>query len=90
LDETDAVEDYEIQSLAEDPIAFATSKSDPDTLHFNKAMNANDLAEFKTAMLKEVNAHTENDHWEVWEKADEPRYSSGCLGIQTKASNRHL
>jgi hypothetical protein len=35
-------------------------------------MNADDSAEFKTAMLKEVNAHTENDHWEVWEKADVP------------------
>ncbi len=28
-------------------------------------MNANDLEEFKNAMLQEVNAHTENDHWEV-------------------------
>jgi hypothetical protein len=72
LDETDAVEDYKMQALAEDPTAFVASKSDLDTLHFNKAMNAVDLAEFKTAMLQEVNAHTENDHREVWEKASMP------------------
>jgi hypothetical protein len=31
------------------------SKSDPDTLHYNAAMNASDADEFK-AMLQEVNA----------------------------------
>jgi hypothetical protein len=33
LDDSDAVEDYELQREAEDPIAFAASGSDPDTLH---------------------------------------------------------
>jgi hypothetical protein len=73
LDDTDAVEDYEIQNQAENPIAFAASKSDPDTLHYNAAMNASDADEFKKAMLQEVNAHTENDHWEVWKKTDVPK-----------------
>jgi hypothetical protein len=73
LDKTEAIEDYEVQILAEDPIAFAATSSDPDTLYFNDAMNADDLAEFKKAMLEEVNAHTDtNDHWEVWLKADVP------------------
>jgi hypothetical protein len=72
LDETEAVEDYEVQLLAEDPIAFAANSSDPDTLYFNDAMNADDSAEFKKAMLQKVNAHTDNDHWEVWLKADVP------------------
>jgi hypothetical protein len=35
-------------------------------------MEATDAEEFKMAMLKEVNAHTENDHWEVWSKANIP------------------
>ena len=72
LDRSDAVEDYETQNLADDPIAFAASKSDPDTLHYNEAMSASDSVEFKRAMLLEVNAHTDNDHWEVWEKARVP------------------
>jgi hypothetical protein len=57
LDKSDAVEDYETQQLAEDPIAFTASTSDLDTLHYNAAMNADDSAEFKKAMLEEVNAH---------------------------------
>jgi hypothetical protein len=38
FEDSDAVEDYELQKEAEDPIAFATSHSDPDTLHYNQAM----------------------------------------------------
>ena len=72
LDDTDAVEDYELQREAEDPIAFAAGKSDPDTLYYNQAMQADDAAEFKETMLKEANAHTERGHWEVWEKKDVP------------------
>ena len=72
LDETEAIEDYETQHLAEDPIAFAASKSDPDTLHYGEAMKASDAKEFKKAMLVEVNAHTDKGHWELWAKADVP------------------
>lgn len=72
LDDTAIIEDYEAQVLAEDPIVFAASKSDPDTLHFNYSMNANNVPELKKVMLQEVNAHIENEYWEVWAKADVP------------------
>jgi hypothetical protein len=72
LDDTDAVEDYETQTAAEDPIAFAVSKSDPDTLNFKDAMNTKDSISFKEAMIKEANAHTDIEHWEVWAKTDVP------------------
>ena len=72
LDDTEAVEDYETQAQAEDPIAFATSKSDPDTMHYGQAMKADDSDEFKQAMLREVDTHTRQGHWEVWAKADVP------------------
>jgi hypothetical protein len=73
LDKTDAVEEYETQIPVEDPIAYAASTSDPDTLHYNKAMNTDDsAAKIKKVMLDEVNAHAENDHGEVWEKAEVP------------------
>jgi hypothetical protein len=57
---------------AEDPMAFAASKSDPNTMHHNKAMKAEDSPEFKAAMPKEVDAHTDKEGWEVWAKADAP------------------
>ncbi len=63
LDDTDVIENYEVQTAAEDPpIAFAASKSDPYTLNFKDAMNAQDSAVFKKAMLKECDAHTDNEH----------------------------
>jgi hypothetical protein len=63
LDDSDAVEDYELQREAEDPIAFAASGSDPDTLHYNAAMKAHDSEDFKVAMIKEANDHTTQLHW---------------------------
>jgi hypothetical protein len=74
LDDTDAVEDYETQKQAEDPIAFTANGSDPDTLSFKEAMNAADSKEFRKAMLKEADAHTIHDHWEVWQKSDVPQW----------------
>jgi hypothetical protein len=72
LDDTGVVEDCETQEGAEDPIAFAACKSDPDTLNFEDAMGAKDSGAFKTAMMKEAKARTDNGHWEVWEKKDVP------------------
>jgi hypothetical protein len=72
LDDTDAVEDHETQNQAEDPIAFAASESDPNMMHCGKAVRAKDSAEFKAAMLKEVDAHTNQGCWEAWAKADVP------------------
>jgi hypothetical protein len=63
LDYTDAVEDYETQTAAENPVAFTASKSDPDTLNFKDAMSAKDSASFKEAMIKQADAHTGNEHW---------------------------
>jgi hypothetical protein len=73
LDDAKPLEDYEIQTWAEDPITFAANKSDPDTLHYNEARDARDEAEFKAAMLKEAYGHTDNDNWEVWAECDVPK-----------------
>jgi hypothetical protein len=89
LDKTDAVEDYKTQILAEDPIAFTASTSDPDTLHYNEAMNADDSAN-KKVMLDEVNAHTENDHWEVWEKAEVPADQDILLSVWAFQQKRRI
>ena len=72
LSDADAIEDYEIQEQAEDPIAFAANGSDPDTLSYKAAMDAADAKLFRQAMLKEVDSHTNHDHWEVWLRADVP------------------
>jgi hypothetical protein len=65
--------DYATQKETEDPIAFATSQSDPDTLYYNQAMQADDATKFKAAMVKEAKDHTSRGHWEVWEKQNIPK-----------------
>jgi hypothetical protein len=72
LDDSDTVEDYELQRDAEDPIAFPANGSDPDSLHYNAAMKAHDSEDFKVAMIKEANDHTTRLHWELWEKLNVP------------------
>jgi hypothetical protein len=72
FDDTDAVEDYKMQTKAEDPIAFAASWRDPDTLSYKDVMGAIDSPEFKTAMVKEANDHATRGTWEIWEKRNVP------------------
>jgi hypothetical protein len=69
---SNAVEDYKLQKEAEDPIAFAASQSDPDALHYNQAMQANNDAEFKAERVKEADDHTTRGHWVFWEKMNVP------------------
>ena len=50
-----------------EPIVYAlkSKSSDPDTLHLHEAMKEPDADRFVDAIIKEINGHSENDHWEV-------------------------
>jgi hypothetical protein len=92
LDDSDAVEDYELQREAEDPIAFAATGSDPDTLHYNAAMKAHDAEDFNVAMIKEANDHTSRLHWALWEKQNLPadhKILSAIWAFKPKVSHQH-
>jgi hypothetical protein len=64
-------EDYESTDKMSDPIAF-TASSSPDILNFKQAMQADDSKQFVHAMGEEIEAHTENGHWELIRKDDVP------------------
>jgi hypothetical protein len=52
---------------------FAYSAStDPDVLYLHQAMAAPDKQEFKNAMVKEVNSHSDNVNWIVMDREDVP------------------
>jgi hypothetical protein len=59
----------------DDPIAFlaATAKGDPDTMYYHQAMKQPDLLQFKQAMQSKIDAHTENDHWDIIAREDVPK-----------------
>ena len=53
-------------------VAFAAS-SNPDILTLNEAMAAPDAKQFRRAMLKEVRAHEERNHWELIPRNQVPK-----------------
>ena len=55
----------------DDPIAFKAS-SDPDTMYHHEAMKEPDSRQFREAMAKEVNDHSERKHWRPRLKRDVP------------------
>ena len=57
-------DDYLLQDQMLDPIAFKAS-SDRDTMYYHQAMNAPDKDQFIDAIVKEINAHIDGNHWEL-------------------------
>ena len=52
------------QELLADPIAFKAS-TNPDVMYYHEAMKAPDSKQFTQAIIDEVNAHIEGEHWEM-------------------------
>ena len=53
-------------------MAFSANKSDPDTMYMHQAMRQPDKENFKKTMMEEINAHTNNKHWEIIKRKDVP------------------
>ena len=64
-------EDYLIQESMESPVDFKAS-TDPDTLYYHEAIVASDSDNFVESIIKEVDVHSERDHWELVLKEDVP------------------
>jgi hypothetical protein len=45
--------------------SFVANRSDPDTMTFEQAMRQPDREKFIEAMVKELDDHTNNGHWEI-------------------------
>jgi len=56
----------------DDPIAAMKATNDPDTMYHHEAMKEPDAEQFKLAMVKEVNDHTNRRHWVVVLRTDVP------------------
>jgi Reverse transcriptase (RNA-dependent DNA polymerase) len=53
------------------PIVFAAS-TNPDVLHYHKAMKQPDRVQFIRAMVKEIQAHTDGKHWIIVKRSSVP------------------
>ena len=65
-------DDYILQDEMKDPIAFKAS-SDPDNMYYHQAIKAPDKDEFLRAIIKEINDHTEGNHWALIPKEQVPK-----------------
>ena len=63
--------DLRAQDRMSDPIAFKAT-ADPDTMYYHQAMKEPDREQFLAAIVKEVNAHIEGNHWEMIHVSEVP------------------
>ena len=62
LEDIDGDEEYQLQVMMDDAIAFVAKTSDPDTLRADQALREPDRKQFIAAMEAEVMAHHNNHH----------------------------
>ena len=68
FDDVDGDEEIQQQILMSDPITYSAS-SDPDVMYVDQAMKQPDRKQFIKAMAEEVEAHTNNHHWQLIQKS---------------------
>jgi hypothetical protein len=56
-----------------DPIAFKT-KLDSDTIYNHEEMNSDDRERFIEAMDLEIDAHSDNEDWELMKRRNMPAH----------------
>ena len=61
-----------------DPIAFKAS-SDPDMMYYHQALSAPDWQHFLMAIVKEVNDHITNNHWDLIPREEVPEQGTKIL-----------
>ena len=66
--------------LHSNPMAFAASKADEDTMYLHQARKEKDWKNFEQAMTKELQDHQERGHWSVIPRKTMP------IGTQTMKS----
>jgi len=64
-------EDFKLQDDMADPIGFRAN-TDPDTIYYHQAMQAPDKEQFIAAIVKEINDHVTNNHWQLVPKSEVP------------------
>lgn len=65
-------DDYTLQDNMADPIAFKAS-TDPDTMYYHEAISAPDKDQFLKAIVDEVNAHIDGNHWKLVPRESVPK-----------------
>ena len=64
-------EHLSLQDRMQHPIAFHAEMTG-DIMYYHQAMRQDDAEEFRKAVIKEVNGHANNSHWELIPRSEIP------------------
>jgi len=81
--------DLELQDKMSHPIAFL-AEMQGDTMYFHQAMAQDDSGDFVDAVVKEVNGHVDNTHWELIPIADVPEDTDVLPSVWSMRRKRNL
>lgn len=73
-----------------DPIAFAATKSDPDTMYYHQAMKQEDSDKFRLAMKKEIDDHVERDNWQLMLRSNIPEGTKVLSSVWSMKRKRRI
>jgi hypothetical protein len=80
---------YQIEEDLDDPIACLAS-TNPDIMYYDQALKEPDSKQFEEAMLKEVQDHTENEHWVITNRKDVPEGTAVLPAVWAMRRKRRI
>jgi len=68
----------------------AVRQSDPDTMYLWQAMKQADWAQFRSAMQKEIDDHTNRGHWKIMKRSDVPKGATVLPAVWSMKRKRRI
>jgi hypothetical protein len=83
------IDELQAQQALLDPIAFK-AKPEPDTLYYHEAMKVDDREQFTDTMGLEIDADSDNEHWELVKREDVPKHHKILSAVWAMKRKRRI
>ncbi|CAJ1938910.1 unnamed protein product [Cylindrotheca closterium] len=78
------------ECITANPMAFAATLADEDTMYLHQAKKERDWIHFHTAMVKEIEDHTKGGHWEIVPRKSMPQGHKAMRGVWSMKRKRRV
>ena len=78
------------QELNPNPMVFAASKADEDTMYLHQARKEKDWKKFEEAMAKELKDHQDRGHWSVIPRRTMPEGTQTMKSVWSMKRKRQV
>ena len=79
----------DLQERMQNPIAFHAEMMG-DIMYYHQALQQSDAKQFDSAVVKEVNWHVDNKHWELFKQAEAPEDAQVVPSLWSMQRKRNL